>query len=721
MKKSRLILIVLSALILLGCISMTVFLLFFNYRNIRLFKQAQRNFLRGDEESLTLAETQLQQFIRKDSDHEAAFSILGEIARKRKVYPEQVYYTYMAYRLNPLSAANKEKYIASLCFARYFKRLEMLLSQESSLSSKQSQLLLYAAGRNGNIHKYKQQLSRRSGDNRTGELALLLFTQNHLTNPEKHKALNRYSEKADPFLQQEILVAQAELYLAGQDPENAEKSLLQAYKLNEYAFAPALGRFYARYRNLGKALQVFEKHLALYHDPSVAVQAAEIYCLLNRTDKIAKLRTEYQGDSGSRGMLCSYYFDALIALAENKTASLQKLLAPLRGNLDTPLAAFMFLCADLQSGSIPEIRSSYEMLLAHRNYLNLQEQADNLLTGYLKNAFLKKSVSGEKLLPLSTLLYQRKPDLFVAKILLLTQKKNNAINIVLLKDALKRFGKDQGVIKIAIEYYLQHSLEEAEHLIAYYKQNFAQKSGDMVRYEIMLNLQKKDHEKVSALFRNNFKAELRPDYWQFASRTMREADLKFLSRDPLYKPFCQALLHLKRKEVGQACELLEQADAGKMESLLFFAAKILAENGRNQAALKKYALFPEKSPYALAVLLNKAELYGETGRIDRALILAARAYNLAPQMPETQLCYADKLYKKGDRRAIPDIIKLSSSSTYRRKLEPFWIAGMEQRIRDCNIRTQREKIRELCRQLLVIAPGNNIALETLKKLHPRPQ
>ena len=116
-----------------------------------------------------------------------------------------------------------------------------------------------------------------------------------------------------------------------------------------------------------------------------------------------------------------------------------------------------------------------------------------------------------------------------------------------------------------------------------------------------------------------------------------------------------------------------------------------------------------------------AELYTEDGNINQALILSARAYNLAPSMPETQLCYADKLHKKGDWKTIPDIVKLSSSNPYRRKLEPLWISGMEQRIKDCNINTQREKIRELCRQLLVIAPDNNIALEYLKKLHQMPQ
>ena len=720
MKKSRLILIIFSVLILAGCISMTAFLLFSNVRNVRLFQQAQSNFQRGDDASLDLAETQLLQLIAKDSNNESAFSMLGEIAGKRKFYPEQVYYCAMAYRLNPLSSENKEKYIDSLCSARYFDRLEVLLAQDSSLSDKHRQLLLYAAGRNGNINKYKPQLSRRDADNRIGELALLLFVHKHLTVEQKLSALERFNDP-DGFLKQEIFAAQTELYLDIQDIDRAEKSLVEAYEQNNYAFAPALGRFYAQYRNFGKALDVFEKHLAIYHDQSVAVQTAEIYCLLNKTDKIAKLRTDYQSDSGNRAMLCNYYFDALIALAKKDMTGLKELTAPLSENINTPLSAFMFLCADIQSGNIQEIKASYETLLTHRNYLNLQEQSDNMLSEFLKTAFFEKNIPPEKLLPLATILYNRKPDVFTAKFILLAQKKNNSENIILLKDALTRFGNDPGVIKIAIEYYLQHNLSEAERLVAHYKQKFAQKSGDMVRYELFLNMQKKDYEKVSLLFRSNFKQELLPDYWRFAGSTMREKDLIFLSKDKLYEPFCLALLHLKKNEVNKACDLLEKADAKNNYALLFFAAKTLAENGRNQSALKKYALFPEKSPYTIAVLLNMAELYAEDGNIDQALILSARAYNLAPSMPETQLCYADKLHKKGDWKTIPDIVKLSSSNPYRRKLEPLWISGMEQRIKDCNINTQREKIRELCRQLLVIAPDNNIALEYLKKLHQMPQ
>ena len=95
MKKSRLTLIILSLLILLVCVGVTVCLLFFNYQNVRLFKEAQRNFQCGDEASLSLAEEQLLQVVRNDSDNEAAFVMLGEIARKRKIYPEQVYYCYM--------------------------------------------------------------------------------------------------------------------------------------------------------------------------------------------------------------------------------------------------------------------------------------------------------------------------------------------------------------------------------------------------------------------------------------------------------------------------------------------------------------------------------------------------------------------------------------------------------------------------------------------------
>ena len=243
----------------------------------------------------------------------------------------------------------------------------------------------------------------------------------------------------------------------------------------------------------------------------------------------------------------------------------------------------------------------------------------------------------------------------------------------------------------------------------------------MLRYEIILNLQKKDFNKVSALFRQHFSPEILPEYWIFASSTGREHDLRFLSRDKRYEPFCKALILLKNGKVTQACELLEKADANNNQQLLFFAAKTLAENGKNQSAIKKYALLPQNSPYQLAVLLNTAELHAEAGNMEQALILSARAYNMAPDMPETQLCYADKLHRNGKLRMIPDILKYSSAKNYRKKMEPLWIAGIQQRIKDCDISTQREKIRELCRQLLVIDPGNKTALDYLKKLHKMPQ
>ena len=155
LKKSHWLLIALSVLILAGTIGITALLLFSNYRNVKLFKQAQNNFLRGDMESLILAEAQLLQLTRNDNDHEAAYITLGAIAEKRKFFPEQVYYCYMAHRLNPLSEENKKQYIKSLWFARYFDRMENYLSQQQELQDRQNQILLYPAGNNGNFNKYK--------------------------------------------------------------------------------------------------------------------------------------------------------------------------------------------------------------------------------------------------------------------------------------------------------------------------------------------------------------------------------------------------------------------------------------------------------------------------------------------------------------------------------------------------------------------------------------
>lgn len=143
--KKRIILIAAALLVLLACIGMTVFSLFSNYRNVVLFKEAQSNFKRGDDKSLDAAEVQLLQLISNDDDNENAYVMLADIAGKRKVFSEQVYYSFMAHKLNPLSAENKDRYIQSLLLVREFERLENFLSHQTVLSSKDKQILLYAA------------------------------------------------------------------------------------------------------------------------------------------------------------------------------------------------------------------------------------------------------------------------------------------------------------------------------------------------------------------------------------------------------------------------------------------------------------------------------------------------------------------------------------------------------------------------------------------------
>lgn len=720
LKKSHWVLIALSVLILAGTIGITALLLFSNYRNVKLFKQAQNNFLRGDMESLILAEAQLLQLTRNDNDHEAAYITLGAIAEKRKFFPEQVYYCYMAHRLNPLSEENKKQYIKSLWFARYFDRLENFLSQQSDLSDQERKLLFYSAGRNGNINKYKYPFNRIATDKSIGELTFLLFKQKDLSIGEKIAALEKM--KGDAFTEQEILAAKAEYYLETGNITNAEKALSDACKLNPYAFTPALGRFYATFRSLGSALPVFERHLATYHDPVIALQTAEIYCMLKKTANLQKLRQQYQSDTGSQAMMLCYYFDALIAYSKDDFAALKDLVIPLRKNIKTPLALFLFFCADLQEKNLAAIRETYMDLTSRRSYMDLQNKADLLLTDFLKDNFTSFRGREEQLLALANLLYARKKDVFTAKLILLHQQKMRSVNATLLHDALQRFPQDQGLIKLAIEYYAVKDNAEYERLIAYYKKNFPQKAADMFRYELILAVRKNDFNAVSALFRKNFSPAILPEYWNFASTTMRDDDLLFLSKEKTYAPFCQALLLLKKGDKKAACDLLEKADANGIAALQFFAARTLAENGRNQAALDRYAQIPDKSPYRLDILLNSAEIFIELGNPARAVDLAGEAYQLAPDLQETQLCYADKLYRNGELSKIPDVIRLKkSASANRRRMETLWVAGMRQRIKECDITTQREKARELCRQLLSVIPTDNIALECMKTLNKMPQ
>ena len=714
LKKPHLLLIIFSILILLGCIGLTAYVVFSNYQNVRLFKQAQNNFQRGDENSLLLADAQLKKVITKDLDNESAYLTLSAIAQKRKIYPEQVYYSFMAHRLNPLSEENKKLYIQSLWNARYFDRLENFLSLQSNLTPKDKSILFYAAGKNGNLRKYQKELAQIKNPDSITQLASILFN-NDLTPAQKIISLNKIKDTKD--IKQEFLAAQAENYLLLGNINKSEKALEQAYKENPYAFALPLGKFYANFNTLGKAIDIFEKYLTVYHDPVVALQAAEIYALLKQVNLLTQLRNQYQADSGNSAMLLCYYFDALNAFIQNDIAQLKELLIPLRKRINTPLALYMNLCVDLYDNNISSALENYNSLITQSNYMTLSSKADNLILTYIKSNLTKSQGKEDQFLALATQLYSRKKDVFLAKSILFLQKQTNTINYSLIEQTLKDFSFDPGILKFAIEYYLAHDLKQSEKLIKKYKDNFAQNKKDMLRYELYIAYRQKNIDLCSKLFQDNFDANLLPEYWHFASSTMRESDIKYLSKDKTYQPFCQALLLLKKGDTPTACKILEKADAKGNLHLLFFSAKTLAINGKIKAALDKYIQFPEKSPYQLDVLLNTSELFAEMKNLDKALELSKKAYSLAPDLPETQFCYGDKLYKKGFLNKIPDVIKLQQNTKLRKRMESLWISGMEQRIKDCNLDLQREKARELCRQLLLINKDNKIALSCLNKIN----
>jgi predicted Zn-dependent protease len=285
----------------------------------------------------------------------------------------------------------------------------------------------------------------------------------------------------------------------------------------------------------------------------------------------------------------------------------------------------MFFCADMQSGDLATIQSAYSKLLANRVYGGLQNRADEMLSAWLKRVCRDYAGKEEQLMALADMLYRRKPEAFTAKIILLSQKKRNQMNILLLQEALTKFADDPGILKLAVEYYLAHEPAAAEKYIALFKEKFAAQKADMLRYEIIWAVRMKKFVLASELFRNNFSPEILPDYWAFVKHTMKEEDLHFLAGDEFCGPFARALLAIKNGDNVLACDLLEKADARGNLEFLFFAARILAENGRHQAALEKYALFPDDSPYRVVVLLNTAELFAETGDMAKALELSKLA------------------------------------------------------------------------------------------------
>ncbi len=704
----RLSLIVFAILVLAVCIAFSAYLLFSNYSKVHLLREAERNFQQG---KLDIAEAQFRQLIREDSDNERAFILLGEIAEKLKKYPDMVYYCYQAHELNPLSEENKDRYIKSLLYVRDFPALERVFAGKPK-NKTQRDILLYSAVVNGHAEMYKEFLTQTRNEPHVSGLQKLLHI---LDSPDGFEAKRVLPELADLektlaqdeiFLRQEIAAAEAGIYFQLQDIDKTEAALKKAYGINDFVFAAKLGNFYANYRSLGQALEVFEKYLKMYHDPIAALQTAEIYCLLGKRDKIADLRKQYQSDSGKTALVCTYYFDALDAFAGGDLQQLKQFLQPLRHSIKSPLALFIYLCAEIDDKNYPEVLRYYNELLALQPYLDLQERADRMVLDLIKaNADMENA----DLMLLAEKVNSRIPNVFAAKYILLGGHHRKAVDSALLRQALDRYPDDPGILKIAIEYYLQNkNTVQAEQLIADYEKRFPAKTAEMLRYKIISAIHRRNPDKVSALFQKNFSPEVRAEYWAFASSAGRMDDLRFLAKDELYKPFCQAAILLLENKKDAALDLLVKADAKGNLPLLFYAARTLAENGRTAAAFEKYALFPENSPYKIVVLLNQSELYADMGNLPESLRLAKLAYQADPTLPETQLCYGDKLRRSGHLAQLTDVVQMGSTSQYSQKLKELWIIGMEEKLRLADNSKDNVRLLELCDKLLLIDPGNRM-------------
>ena len=709
-----------AILVLVASIAFSLYLLFSNYQNVRLLHNAEQGLRRNDPASLQIAEDQLKQLINNDGDNEQAYLLLAHIAEQRKHYPELVNYCYHAYKLNPLSEENKKLYITSLLRTRDFPRLENFLALERNNNVTQQELLLYAAANNRNLRQYEELLSQLEDSAKYSSLHKLikiLYLDAESNYNQKWQALTELQKDVpieDFFLAQEIAAAKAKLALDQQKFKKAEIALQEAERINSFAFAPALGRFYANYRSFGQALTVFEKYLDTYHDPLVGLQTAEIYCLLKKTDKILELRRKYQEDSGTAGLLCSYYFDALSAFAGSRIPETKRFLAPVRQMIATPLAIFMCLCVEVEDRNFVGVEHYYDMLLNHRSYLDLQKRADQMVLDMLRKS-IRESVNPrekEQLFSLAEKLYTRESNAFVMKYILLFRHQRGILDINLLHRALKCFPDDSGIQKIAIEYYLQHDPREAEKIIIAFERQFPKQAAEMLRYKIFSAMRNNRANEASTLFQKNLSPELCPAYWDFAISTGRLEDLRYLSKEALYQPFCKAAILLLEGRKAEALDLLIEADAAGNLSLLFYAARTLGENGRTNAALAKYALFPANSSYQRIILMNCAELQAENGNLTEALHLAQTAYNQEPSLPETQYCYAEKLYRIGRFEEIVDVANpAGKTSIFSEKLKKLWIVGMEHRVTRAAEEQQSNELGKLCDRLLRIDPHNKLGLK----------
>lgn len=721
---------ILLGLILFSCIGGTAYFAFRAYRKTEQLQDAMRAFERKE---WTKARTLFRSVLASDRNNETAVVKLAELARMRGDPPEEAYYWFRAGKLNLLDRDYAVNYCDALCRMRNFDALAAFLrgvapDSRTGRQSLQFAFALHATGSEEEAASLEESapwtpLKPENAD--LAELVSVLFSKDDVPVERTMSALAELANSKDDFVATESLLALANLQERGGAFAEAEKTLLGAVRRNEYAATPRLVALCERRGDLTRVVELLRVYLKKHPNPDLSVRFAELLAATGRKDEIPAFAKALP-QSDRRFILTGHYIDAILAFLENDMEKLSRILSLTREEVKTAFSLLMAICADAHGKDFSRLEQDVRELLEAPPFLDYRARAKKLL----KACVMKSVAEGTKPDSFRNLLrllpeLDGRPDADLLALDLAVRMESGELAENDLAAALRIAPNDVRLLSLAALFHVsKNDFSTALDDIAKIKRVSAKVDPRilMLEFEALNGANRPDDasRRMKDLLAAEPSEEAAVAFWRFAVERGRETDLEFILTQKnleFLHPFCRAELLLRRGDAASALDILEKTPSANSE-LVYHAAFVLASNGRNQAAIRRYRELPGDDPNRLYIDLNLSELYAEEKQPDLALRLAKSAWERTQgESVPAQICYARRLTERGELEKIADVVRLPADPKQADpELLKLWIPAMERRIQSEFNRGDHASARYSCRQLLACSPGNPVATKLLKEL-----
>lgn len=739
------------AIILLGVILLASLLAcgYFGAKTFRRSQQRRAAMAAYERKDYETAERLLRAYVRQDPNSEPEFVALANIYREFGNAGMEAQMWQTASSLNPLNDEYRENMLTSAAKSASYALLHSILGRKEKVgdtfTDRELYLYVISSYRTGSQKDgddaFKKALEAdpeafRKSD--LGRMAEFMANYSSLSEGERNEYLNSAMNSKDPLVQFEAVytaMTRAAANAPDDDSREVEDLLKKLAEINYFAATPILADYYYSLARFDDTIAVAEPYLKTIDNFDLYLLYAESCVFAGKLDALKDLEKILLGKPGSLRLLADYC-GVLIAYLEDDDRKLAEKVRKTAKIITSPLSRFIHLRVAMEQNSFTEILFVADEVFAYPPFHDLHSRAFLICRNYLEEQMEQQDGQSDipQLAELAKILTgYAQGDRLLTGITLYDQYRKGLVKEADLLAALEQFPDDLLLLQITAEFLLFN--DKADLALSLLEQGISN-GMDNRRLDFLHMLaldQAERHDEAATIFRSlveqsEFDLNLLAEYFKFCREHERAADLSAMAdklesaSDDNLKPlaaFFRAATLLLEEDEAKNQEALKQLAATPNDNpdFAFYAANRLSDADMLDEAEAKYKAILKTYSRPPLILVNLSEVYKAKGEADKALEAAKEAYGLEKKSMLPTFIYAQRLSEAERYEEAVEVLKFPRHEVnYRDNVIELWVSCMkhviENSIRDRKIPQAEEQ----CKHLLIIAPDDAFARETLEKI-----